>query len=354
MKLQKSNEEDDRLRIRLSHLLNGFSELATRGSKFVLPLTVRIRNLLKQFGELRTQTDVVVKEKTEEVNENFREPGHMRDRFAMLLNAYSEVVTQDRVCLAELTVRLRNLLERYAECHKRADTSERTHAFGDYKSIRELLVDFKETIDRYHQQQEEVADDFNLLEVMRLTGKEIRHSMVLAWLLDHDMNRLGTHAQGNLGFRLFLKEFSELHFPIGYADSQYWVRREVSGDESVVDIEVACRGRFLIHIENKIWSSEGTDQTDREWSDLQRRAKGLNVMAPDIYALFLTPDGAKPVNPNFRAIRWRRIVSVLEAFADLAKPVDVKLFTRHYARALRRFIVIQDKEGNDHAERTVE
>ena len=175
--------------------------------------------------------------------------------------------------------------------------------------------------------------------------------MALAWLLDHDMRKLGTHAQGNLGFRLFLHEFG---LPIDYADCKYWVRREVAGDESIVDVEVACRGRFLIHIENKIWSCEGLDQTDREWSDMQRRAAGLNVSAPNVHALFLTPRGTKPSDPHFRAISWKRIVRVLEKFADQAKPPDVKLFTAHYARALKRFIVVQNTREDDDAERPIE
>lgn len=278
----------------------------------------------------------------------------MRDRFARLLNGFSALAARGGTSVAPLTVRIRTLLEQFSERRDRADTVEHAQTAEDREHIRALLVGYNETVEGYRQQQEQVADDFNLLDVMRLTSKEIRHSMVLAWLLDHDLRKLGTHAQGSLGFRLFLNEFSEFRFPLDYADCKYWVRREVAGDESIVDVEVACRGRFLIHIENKIWSCEGTDQTDREWSDLQRRAEELNVSAPNIYALFLTPHGTEPANRNFRAIPWGRIVRVLEKFADQAKPLDVKLFTAHYARALRRFIVVPDISEDDNAERTLE
>jgi hypothetical protein len=275
----------------------------------------------------------------------------MQERFTVLLNGFSVLAARDRVFVAPLTARIRTLLEQFGERRDRADRLEQAQKADDREHIRALLVGYNESVERYQHQQEQVADDFNLLDVMRLTGKEIRHSMVLAWLLDHDMRKLGTHAQGNLGFRLFLSEFG---LPIDYADCRYWVRREVAGDESIVDIEVACRGRFLIHIENKIWSSEGASQTDREWSDLQRRAADLKVSALDIRALFLTPHGTQPANPKFRAIRWRCIVRVLEAFAEQAKPRDVKLFAAHYARALMRFIVVQDVREGDNAERTLE
>lgn len=279
------------------------------------------------------------------------ETGRMRERFALLLNGFSAFDARSRTSVAPLVARLRTVLNEFAERRDRAIALEQAQTAGDREQICTLLDGYNESLDRYRHQQEQVADDFNLLGVMRLTGKEIRHSMVLAWLLDHDLRKLGTHAQGNLGFRLFLMEF---RLPIDYADRRYCVRREVAGDESIVDVEVACQGRFLIHIENKIWSCEGNDQTDREWSDLQRRAAELKVSAPDVHALFLTPHGTKPKNVNFRPIPWGRVVHVLERFAEQANPPDVKLFAAHYARALRRFIVIQYVSEDDNAERTLE
>jgi hypothetical protein len=282
------------------------------------------------------------------------EVGDMRECFKGLLNGYLLRAAQDDASSARCADRFRALLERFGEVRHRADAAAQVQAAEDCGHIHDLLAGYRATVDRYRQQQEQVADDFNLLDVMRLAGKEIRHSMVLAWLLDHDLRKLGTHAQGNLGFRLFLNEFRKFGLQAEYADCTYWVRREVAGDESIVDIEIGCRGQFLIHIENKIWAGEGNDQTGREWSDLRRRAAELNVTVPHIHAFFLTPRGTEPVNSNFRAIPWGRVVRVLEAFANQAKPADVKLFTAHYARALRRFIVVQDIREDDNAERTHE
>jgi hypothetical protein len=275
----------------------------------------------------------------------------LRERFARLLSGFAGLGAIDQTSLGPSTAGFRALLEQFEEHRHRADELEHAQTAGDCEHISTLLVGYNEAVERYCLQQELVADDFNILDVLRLTGKEIRHSMVLAWLLDHDIRKLGTHAQGNLGFRLFLDEFG---LPIDYAGCNYCVRREVAGDESIVDVEVACRGRFLIHVENKIWSCEGFDQTDREWSDLQRRATSLNVSAPNIHALFLTPHGTRPANRRFHAIRWGRVVRVLEQFAEQAKPTDVRLFARHYAQALRRFIVMQDMSEDDNAETTHE
>ena len=251
--------------------------------------------------------------------------------------------------------RIKTLLDGFRVVRERAESTANAVAVVNHQAFRILLAGYSDAVEAYRQKQEEHADDFNLLAVMRLTGKEIRHSMVLAWLLDHDMRKLGTHAQGTLGFRLFLKQFG---LPAHYANCKYWVSREERGQDSIIDIEVGSRGRFLIHIENKIWASEGADQTDREWADLQRRAKELGIDAradsAPVHAMFLTPHGTKAANRNFVSISWGRVIRVLEAFANQAKPTDVKLFASHYARALRRFIVTQDFGEEEHGEGTDE
>jgi hypothetical protein len=350
--IQKRPESNDGaflMRQRFQKLLHDFTALLPQGSLGTAPLTSRIRTLLDQYGEHRKRADTLKQARMQGDDEAFHNPSRMQSQFATLLNSYGKTAIRDRESQAGDTDRIRIFLDQFIERRDRVDTLEQARTLTDRDQFHALLDGYYESAERYRLQQEQAADDFNLLDVMRLTGKEIRHSMVLAWLLDRDMRNLGTHAQGTLGFRLFLEE---LNYPVEYADGKYWVNREVAGDESIVDIEIGSRGRFLIHIENKIWSCEGTDQTDREWSDLQRRARDLNVNTPDIHALFLTPYGTQPANTNFRAIPWGRIVRILEKFASQAKPSDVKLFASHYARALKRFIVFQQISEDDNGEAT--
>jgi len=125
-------------------------------------------------------------------------------------------------------------------------------------SVRDLLLQLPVKLRAWRKSEEKSASDFNLLNTLDITGNEIRHSMMLAWLLDHRIERAGTHAQGGLGFQLFL---AELGLDESYAEDDYWVSREVCGDESRVDIEIAAPQRFVVHIENKIHSLEGDAQT---------------------------------------------------------------------------------------------
>src|SRR5262245_31729378 len=166
------------------------------------------------------------------------------------------------------------------------------------RSHQSLLNAYESNLTNWRKSQEMSASDFNVLETLEIVSDELKHSLMLAWLLDHRIERAGTHAQGNLGFRLFLAETGLNKY--SYAKSDYLVSREVKGDLSRVDVEVAATGHFVIHLENKIYSEEGTDQenkqdqTKREWIDLQRRAKYLAVKPAHIHAFFVTLSGKKP------------------------------------------------------------
>ena len=232
------------------------------------------------------------------------------------------------------------LIEAYRACRLRDELAEAKSDSLAREAFSGILCGLQFAYDTWRRRQASVAEDFNILDVMRITSKEVYHSMVLAWLLDHDLRRYGTHAQGKLGFELFL---DAVRLPLCYAEADYWVRREVVGDESRVDIEIGARGAFLIHVENKIRAPEGKMQTRREWADLTRRAAtlGVEISGPRraIHAFFLTPEGRSAENPMFAQLSWATVASILEAFAQKALPPDVRLFSAHYARALRTFVV---------------
>jgi hypothetical protein len=235
---------------------------------------------------------------------------------------------------------LANLLAGFrARLHKRhLDASA---AEDRISAIQRVLVGYRQRRTRWAETQRASADEFNLFEVMQVEHDEVRHSMILASLLDCRIEH-GTHAQGSLGLRLFLEELQEELDPSralyieDYPRERYWVRREVSSSESRVDIEIAASNKFVIHIENKILSDEGDDQTHREWRDLNRRAELLGIAPAHRHAIFLTLDGLAAGNANFHPVSWDRIGRVLDRFAEQALPPYVRLFARHYSDAVRK------------------
>ncbi len=245
----------------------------------------------------------------------------------------------------ELTQRFKSLISGYAT-HRRDETAR-------YSSV---LQDFLAERRKWAESQRDSADDFNLFRVIGIEGDELSHSNMLAWLLDHRIEH-GTHAQGSLGFRLLLKELEpDLRKGaagqiLAYAEEpSYWVRREVVGDESIVDIEIAARGKFVIHIENKISSTEGDNQTHRESKDLEARRKELGVQPEACHGVFLTVDGMSPNSERFLPVRWSRVANVFERFAVEAKPPQVRLFADHYSKVVKELSVVESEkieEGTD-------
>ena len=202
--------------------------------------------------------------------------------------------------------------------------------------LKQLLDEFDHQQDGWREEQKLRADDFNILRTMRLTRKELCHSDVLAWLLDSRE----THAQGELGFRLFL---NKLNLPDEFADKNYKVTRELSGEESQLDIVIEAEGEFIIGIENKIDSEEGKDQTKREWNDLVRQKQRLNIPT-EIVAFFLTPGGTKPGCSKFRPLSWQIVADIFQTFSQEAKAELVRIFAKHYAETLRHEIVPETEE----------
>ena len=240
----------------------------------------------------------------------------LTNRFQLLITGYAKLCSKE-------TINLGNVLSR-------------------------LLPGFLSERAKWVESQRKSADEFNFFQVMGIETKEVAHSTLLAWLLDPKIER-GTHAQGKLGFRLFLEEFAkELQNDGGditdYADADFWVSCEVKGHESRVDIEIASQSRFLIHIENKFFSAEGTDQTNREWRDLCTRRNQLGVPEACCHPIFLTLDSSPAENKNFRSVGWNRVARILEKFAEQALPLEVKLFARHYAKAIRKFSILEPDE----------
>ena len=101
---------------------------------------------------------------------------------------------------SELTNRFRSLVTRHAELRSKETTRLK-------RVLDDLLPNYLGERKKWAEGQRKSADEFNLFEVLEIDGNEVCHSMILAWLLDGRIEH-GTHAQGNLGFQLFLEELA--------------------------------------------------------------------------------------------------------------------------------------------------
>ena len=156
--------------------------------------------------------------------------------------------------------------------------------------------------------------------------------MMLAWLL----NREATHAQANLGFRLFLKLMG---LNGEYAETPYGVVREMSGMESRIDVEVATRASSSSTLKTKSIQTRASDEGEprlKESGGICCVEQVTWKLKANVHGFFLTLDRHAPASPEFHAISWQQIADVLDDFSTMSKADQVSLFAAHYARALRR------------------
>lgn len=131
---------------------------------------------------------------------------------------------------------------------------------------------------------------FNTFRLLNIGTDEVRHSQVLAWLLNHKSE----HGQENMFLRSFL-EASGIPLQLE-GDSNYEVFTEYSGWESIIDIVIYQPRLFLVYVENKVLANEGFEQLAREYRDMNRLGESLSVPEHNRFAVFLTPAGHPPIS----------------------------------------------------------
>lgn len=205
-----------------------------------------------------------------------------------------------------------------------------------------MEVFFSTFVENHRQLRNQRRVDFNVFTLLSIGEDEIRQSKFLAWLLDAESGqRQGT---------IFLKAFVELcgmDIPLNVID-QYRVRTEFSGIESIIDVLVYRRGEFLIYLENKIFAQESPDQIDREFRDMRRLGYALSIPEERQFAIFLTPDGRRPISgeaTRWRTVSYNEIRAEFEKLLPRIKSVKVKFILRDWIDTISTFGGTNEKEN---------
>jgi hypothetical protein len=167
----------------------------------------------------------------------------------------------------------------------------------------------------------------DMLGVLRLHRDEVRHSRLIAWLLDPCAHHgLGSRVLDGLLARLFPGEaFASL------ADAH--PRCEVPLLEGRLDIVVDAPGLHLV-IENKVDAPEGPGQCDYYYEHVDR---------PDARFVLLSPDGRRArsedaeVRDAFRPLRYADLAGIIRgALASSAPRARGRVVVEEYLRTLEK------------------
>jgi len=190
---------------------------------------------------------------------------------------------------------------------------------------------------------EGLLSQFNIFETLNIVNAEVRHSNVLAWLL----NPLANHGLGNFVLKQFLKYFVSENketladtisfFDIellSYADTE--VRREW-GNIDILILIADEKKKLAVALENKLKSPEHSQQ-------LQRYRAIVEKEFPEYIKLYiyLTPDNIIPSDENWAPFNYSTIADLTENLLTYKKDVmneGTADFITQYDTILRRYIV---------------
>ncbi len=202
-----------------------------------------------------------------------------------------------------------------------------------------------EDVERLEQECEKLEPmlkgSFNLFDVLGVSRVEIRHSNMLAWLLDPNES----HAMGGLLLRKVVSLVGDEEIPAD-SDNSFTVYRE---DEHIDMLLVSHTLKRVIAIENKIGAKEGVRRTrtyDNEESQLCTYENILEKLYPD-YAktlIFLTPEGELPSRKEWIPLSYRQIVEKIEEVynSKLRDCNDArKNLVKDYIETIRRKVLME-------------
>ena len=181
---------------------------------------------------------------------------------------------------------------------------------------------------------------FNLFDVLRASRTEIRHSNVLAWLL----NPLENHNLGDSFIRMLCQEFVKGQQNINKDSMQlllmdfysFSVYREWKNIDILM---VSDEEKIVIAIENKIGSHEHSNQLRRYKDTLTKEFPQYKKIL-----IYLTPDGEEPSDSDWSVLTYENIVENIETIRKKATlSPDVALMIDNYIEVIRRDIM-EDKE----------
>ena len=195
------------------------------------------------------------------------------------------------------------------------------------------------------------SDIPNVFDVLRISRNEIRHSNILAWLLDSS----GNHGLEDSFIREFVKSIiksnPQKEYPVhdwllaDYTKNRVireWHHRrdEEKKKTDSLDILVLIKDDglskthkgLLLAIENKIGANEGENQTKRYYEDLERSYPNFEKIC-----LFLTPNGLSPIDNRWATLPYSEIKTLLE---KLLKKKDIsaksKFIIEDYIEVIKR------------------
>lgn len=185
---------------------------------------------------------------------------------------------------------------------------------------------------------------FNPLKVLRMDSHEIRHSNVLAWLLNHEENHgLNSVFIEKLISKLLMKPENDRFVSdssiflktLAMKHNDWKVEREKLTDKKrYIDLVLSSEeNKTAIIIENKFYSSQSLNQLNDYLDYAVKEYEGYTILP-----VFLTLLPEEPANEHYWALNYADIAEVLEFILKFYKESvsgEVFVFLKNYLSVLQ-------------------
>ena len=176
--------------------------------------------------------------------------------------------------------------------------------------------------------------EFTVFDALGNSEYEIRHSNVLAWLL----NPNGNHRQGSSFLDLFWTRISSEHNLPDLSFRDYSVAREGENEKERIDLFIKAE-KWVIVIENKLFAPETGDQLNRYFNYIERKYANT----PNRLYFYLTPDGIAPDRDEdskyWKAINYSVVTDSVSLFLKKCLPDRVKGFLEQYLEHIEKNVL---------------
>lgn len=187
---------------------------------------------------------------------------------------------------------------------------------------------------------EKLGSQFSIFDVLKISRMEIRHSNMLAWLLDSNEN----HGLGGTVLDGMLKK-------IGHAfESEKLKTFSIYREQDNIDILLLSDTlNTVIAIENKIGAKEGvrkTKKSDDVESQLATYENVLKAKYPNYsrVLLFLTPNGDPPSKDTWTSISYGTLIDIVDAnFRQVYKAFNSNkaILIKDYIKTIKKDVLME-------------
>jgi len=190
---------------------------------------------------------------------------------------------------------------------------------------------------------EGLLSQFNIFETLNMVISEVRHSNVLAWLL----NPASNHGLGDFFLKQFLKYFISENKSTISSDISFFVfeilnysNTEIRREWNNIDILIVINEenyKIVFAIENKVKSSEHSNQLQRYREIVEKEFHDYHK-----FFVYLTPENLMPSDENWSCFGYATIAKLMDDLLEYKRDSindNIYEFISQYNTILRRYIV---------------